>query len=135
MDARWLLSRAGEFGAVAVDAKRLLGRAGKSGQRFLGLSSYFNFLLTCVIFAFFAYAHIAACLLQVPGRMVVKFGQNPGESIVDLAREERASLVVLGTRGLGTIRRTILGSVSDYVLHHVHCPVAICSHMPGVPPS
>jgi len=65
---------------------------------------------------------------QVPGRMVVKFGQHPGESIVELAREERVSMVVLGTRGLGTLRRTILGSVSDYVLHHVHCPVAVCSH-------
>jgi len=72
---------------------------------------------------------------QVHGRVVVKFGQNPGESIVDLAREERAAMVVLGTRGLGTIRRTILGSVSDYVLHHVHCPVAVCSHQhPHVSP-
>jgi len=60
--------------------------------------------------------------------MVVKFGQNAGESIVDVAREERVSMVVLGTRGLGTLRRTILGSVSDYVLHHVHCPVAVCRH-------
>ena len=32
----------------------------------------------------------------------------------------------MGTRGLGTVRRTILGSVSDYVLHHAHCPVCIC---------
>ena len=60
--------------------------------------------------------------------MVVKFGQNPGESIVAVAIEEQVSMVVLGTRGLGKLRRTILGSVSDYVLHHVHCPVAICSH-------
>jgi len=60
--------------------------------------------------------------------MVVKFGQHPGESIVDLAIQEQVSMVVMGTRGLGTIRRTILGSVSDYVLHHVHCPVAVCRH-------
>jgi len=57
--------------------------------------------------------------------MVVKYGHHPGESIVDLAVQEQVSMVVMGTRGLGTIRRTILGSVSDYVLHHVHCPVAI----------
>jgi len=36
MDARWLLSRAGESGSVAMDAKRLLGRAGKSGQSVFG---------------------------------------------------------------------------------------------------
>jgi len=62
--------------------------------------------------------------------MVVKFGQHPGESIVEQARSEHVSMVVLGTRGLGSIRRTILGSVSDYVLHHVHCPVAVCRHQP-----
>ena len=67
--------------------------------------------------------------------MVVKFGQHPGESIVDAALQEHVSMVVMGTRGLGTIRRTILGSVSDYVLHHAHCPVAVCQHQhPAHPP-
>jgi len=60
--------------------------------------------------------------------MVVKFGKSPGESIVEQAAEEQVTMVVLGTRGLSKLRRTILGSVSDYVLHHAHCPVAICSH-------
>ena len=41
------------------------------------------------------------------------------------AREIGASLVVTGSRGLGVIRRTVLGSVSDYVLHHVKVPVVI----------
>ena len=31
----------------------------------------------------------------------------------------------MGTRGLGKIRRTFLGSVSNYVLHHAHIPVII----------
>ena len=60
--------------------------------------------------------------------MVIKFGAGPGEAIVQLATAEKATLIVIGTRGLGFIRRTILGSVSDYVLHHAHCPVAVCSH-------
>ena len=37
-------------------------------------------------------------------------------------------MIVIGTRGQGTVRRTFLGSVSDYVVHHAHCPVAVCSH-------
>ena len=31
----------------------------------------------------------------------------------------------MGSRGLNTLRRTFMGSVSDYVLHHVHVPVMI----------
>ena len=62
------------------------------------------------------------------GRVVVKFGQKPGQSIVELASHEKVSMVVVGTRGLGTLRRTILGSVSDYVLHHAHCPVTVYRH-------
>ena len=37
-------------------------------------------------------------------------------------------MIVMGTRGLGAIRRTILGSVSDYVLHHTKIPLVICHH-------
>ena len=51
---------------------------------------------------------------------------NPGHGIIKQAKEVHADLIVMGTRGLGAIRRTILGSVSDYVLHHSHIPVAIC---------
>ena len=66
--------------------------------------------------------------MQVSGRVVIRFAPSPGEAIVQLATTECATMIVMGTRGLGFIRRTILGSVSDYVLHHAHCPVAVCSH-------
>ncbi|KAL3853727.1 hypothetical protein ACJMK2_017244 [Sinanodonta woodiana] len=52
-------------------------------------------------------------------------GSSPGEEIVKMAESNKVSLIVMGTRGLGKIRRTILGSVSDYVLHHAQCPVVI----------
>jgi nucleotide-binding universal stress UspA family protein len=37
-------------------------------------------------------------------------------------------MIITGTRGMGTVRRTLLGSVSDHVLHHSHVPVIICKH-------
>lgn len=51
---------------------------------------------------------------------------SPGPIICQAAADEHCQLVVVGTRGLGTVRRTILGSVSDYILHHSTVPVAIC---------
>ena len=50
---------------------------------------------------------------------------TPGEYICRVAKEDGATMIVMGTRGMGTIRRTILGSVSDYVLHHANCPVLV----------
>ncbi len=51
---------------------------------------------------------------------------KPGEAIIATAAEYKADLIVTGTRGMGTIRRTIMGSVSDYLVHHAHCPVVVC---------
>ncbi|KAK3102910.1 hypothetical protein FSP39_014892 [Pinctada imbricata] len=55
-------------------------------------------------------------------------GGNPGEVICRVATEEKAGLIITGTRGMGTMRRTFLGSVSDYVVHHSHIPVLVTRH-------
>lgn len=52
----------------------------------------------------------------------------PGHSIVKAAEEQKAGMIICGSRGQGLLRRTILGSVSDYVLHHAHVPVIVCKH-------
>ena len=54
----------------------------------------------------------------------------PDAEIVDLAEELGAGLIVMGSRGLGGLRRTLLGSVSDSVVRHAHCPVLVTRHMP-----
>lgn len=51
---------------------------------------------------------------------------NSGEAIIAAAKEEKADLIVVGTRGMGKVRRTFIGSVSDYVLRHSDAPVLIC---------
>ena len=50
---------------------------------------------------------------------------SPDAEIVKLAEDIGAGLIVLGSRGLGGIRRTLIGSVSDSVVRHAHCPVMV----------
>ncbi len=45
--------------------------------------------------------------------------------IVQLAEDLGAGLIVMGSRGRGRIRRALMGSVSDSVVRHAHCPVTI----------
>jgi nucleotide-binding universal stress UspA family protein len=47
------------------------------------------------------------------------------EEIADLAESMGAGLIVMGTRGHGRIRRALMGSVSESVVRHAHCPVTI----------
>lgn len=47
------------------------------------------------------------------------------EEIVTLGQEIGAGLIVVGSRGLGGMRRALMGSVSDSVVRHAHCPVLV----------
>jgi nucleotide-binding universal stress UspA family protein len=50
---------------------------------------------------------------------------RPDREIVHLADEIGAGLIVMGSRGHGGVRRALMGSVSDSVVRHAHCPVLI----------
>ena len=47
------------------------------------------------------------------------------DEIIDLAEGGDFDLIVMGSRGLGTFSRTLLGSVSDKVVHHANRSVLI----------
>ncbi|HSL00939.1 MAG TPA: universal stress protein [Rubrobacteraceae bacterium] len=47
------------------------------------------------------------------------------ENIVNLAEQMGAGLIVLGSRGLSTLRRAVMGGVSESVVRHAHCPVMV----------
>jgi nucleotide-binding universal stress UspA family protein len=65
---------------------------------------------------------------QIGGKVKSVSG-SPGEVIIKVSKEENASIIVSGTRGMGTIRRTFLGSVSDYIIHHAHIPVLVIMYV------
>lgn len=44
-------------------------------------------------------------------------------SLADLGKD--ATMIVLGCRGHGWLRRSLLGSVSSGLIRHAHCPVAV----------
>ncbi len=50
---------------------------------------------------------------------------NAPAVIVKLAEELHADLTVLGSRGLGGVRRALMGSVSESVVRHAHNPVLV----------
>jgi nucleotide-binding universal stress UspA family protein len=52
---------------------------------------------------------------------------SAGAGLCALAEELSASVIVMGTRGRGGIRRAVLGSVSDHVVRNAPCPVLTSS--------
>ena len=50
---------------------------------------------------------------------------EPDKEIVKLSEELGAGTIVIGSRGLGALKRTLMGSVSESVVRHAHCPVFV----------
>jgi nucleotide-binding universal stress UspA family protein len=71
---------------------------------------------------------LARALAHVPeqGDVDVERTLVPGNAAERLIEASQgASLVVVGSRGLGGFRGLLLGSVSGHVVHHAHCPVVV----------
>jgi nucleotide-binding universal stress UspA family protein len=73
----------------------------------------------------------AQLLVRWPGTTVRVVQGDPREQIPALAAQWGADLIVMGARGLGTVKRLILGSVSTAVIHEVQCPVLVVKGSPG----
>jgi len=50
---------------------------------------------------------------------------KPGKAIADFAAELEPDLLVVSSRGRGTISRQLLGSTSDFLVHNVKCAILI----------
>lgn len=57
---------------------------------------------------------------------------DPVDQVVKYAAEHPTDLIVVGSRELSAAGRFLLGSVSDGIIHHVHCSVLVVK--PQLPP-
>jgi nucleotide-binding universal stress UspA family protein len=50
---------------------------------------------------------------------------DPGQNICQAAQEDKIDLIVIGRHGRSGLSELILGSVSNYVVHHAPCSVLV----------
>jgi nucleotide-binding universal stress UspA family protein len=53
---------------------------------------------------------------------------EPDKEILRTAEALGVGLIVMGSRGLGALSRALMGSVSNSVVRHAHCPVLVVRH-------
>lgn len=65
-------------------------------------------------------------LAAITGRRAhaVVLSGTPAKELARASRE--ADILVMGSRGYGPVRATLLGGVSQYVIRHASCPVVVC---------
>jgi nucleotide-binding universal stress UspA family protein len=54
----------------------------------------------------------------------IEFG-DPAAEICRVAEDEGFDVIVVGSHGSGFVKRVLLGSVSQHLLHHAPCPVLV----------
>lgn len=57
-----------------------------------------------------------------------RIGGEAGHTICEVAKAWNADLIVIGRRGRSGLNELILGSISNYVLHHAPCSVFTIQH-------
>ena len=50
---------------------------------------------------------------------------DPSDAILDVAEEQGADLIIVGSKGMRGAKRFLLGSVPDKISHHAPCSVMI----------
>ena len=68
-------------------------------------------------------AKLGLAKIEVSSKVITD--KSPKVAIIEEAEAEVADLIVVGSHGYGFINRMLLGSVSNYVIHHASCSVLV----------
>jgi nucleotide-binding universal stress UspA family protein len=66
-----------------------------------------------------------AGVAKVEGEAYAVLTNDVAPQIIESARNYRAGLIVMGTRGLSDFASLLVGSVAHKVIHHADCPVLV----------
>ena len=122
-------------------ARHLIGMAGHCGAMDIRVMNvqppflYIEVLLKPRQEVLDAWAHTAgkdaarsACVLLdaagIPYTLELAEGEV-AETLVRCAEREQCDMIVMGTRGMGTVANLVLGSVATKVIHLAHIPVTL----------
>ena len=136
---RYALSGARELGAAVtvyyvVTRKSIVG-LGRSRDEREFLASHFYSIVEAyeMLMKKFVDQRFGDIIGSVRVYFKVEVG-TPERRIVQTAKSEGADLIVIATRGMGGLRRAILGSVTEQVIRNAPCPVVAVPSMCGTPP-
>ena len=63
---------------------------------------------------------------EFPGKITREIMEGPAsEAILNVAEVRNIELIVMGTRGMGSLKGLLIGSTSQKVLSHAQCPVLL----------
>jgi nucleotide-binding universal stress UspA family protein len=67
-----------------------------------------------------------AVIGKIPGKVTTEILEGPAaEAILEVAATRKSDIIVMGSRGLGRLQGALLGSNSQKVVSHAHCPVLV----------
>lgn len=67
----------------------------------------------------------AAGVVEVTTRILAEVGKSEVQMLTEYADSVKADMIVIGSRGLGTFKRLVLGSVASGAVSHALCPVFV----------
>jgi nucleotide-binding universal stress UspA family protein len=66
-----------------------------------------------------------AGMTSITTKILVEVGKSEVQMIVEYADATKADMIVMGSRGLGALKRLVLGSIANGVVSRVSCPVLV----------